>query len=82
MPTRFEKLVVGIAGTALLLLGWGAFQLYSLNREVGEVKAKLGGVEKRLDITDDALRVLDGKWDGDMDRITDILMRQMREKGQ
>ena len=69
MPIRSEKLVAGIAGTALLLLGWGAHQLYSLNREVGVM-------QQRLNLTEDALKVLNGKLDGKMDQVLEILRNQ------
>jgi hypothetical protein len=65
------KVIVGIV--AIPLTSWVLFQLYSLNREVGELRVKGDGMEKRLEQLKGDLERSQEQLRQEMDRINDRL---------
>jgi len=68
---NLPKVIVGIV--AIPLTSWVLFQLYSLNREVGELRVKGDGMEKRLEQLKGDLERSQEQLRQEMDRINDRL---------
>lgn len=66
---NWRKVVVGIV--VVPLTGWILIQVYSLNREVGELRVRGEGTEKRLEQLKGDLERLGEQVRQEMDRIND-----------
>lgn len=70
---RENWLKVVVAIVVIPLAGWILYQLYSLNREVGELRVNIDGMAKRQDELKKDMESLSERVRQEMDRISDRL---------
>jgi hypothetical protein len=78
---HWRKALTGIVGAVIVsLAGWASYQLYSLNREVGEVRVQVDGTAKQQEQLRGDLARFEDQMRQEMNRMNDRLDRFPRSR--